>query len=516
MRSNKRNLCLKLIVTISSVVILIGFIWNERTQYDDGRKELFYVSIDGTRINTIQGADSQYLLLPKFVKNRNDINSQVLESEKNLKVMYSSEIPSIFITTKSGNLESIYADKDYHESGDIKIINSDGTEEYSDGIKYIKGRGNYSWDNWAKKPFAICLKKETSILGLGKGTKYALIANASDPTLIRNDIARDLEVAVGLDYSHTGQFVDLYINGDYMGNYYLIDTIEISEERIDITNLEEATTKELRGTSPSAFPVYETPLIKGWNLPELVDDNTGGYLIEREFEGRYKVDYQNNPSCFTTDYDEHFLVKSPQYCSKKQINYLCSFITNLEGAIRTTDGINPVTGLSYLDYIDIYSMAQKYLVEEYTKNYDSGVSSSYFYKDIDSIDSKLHAAPGWDYDMSLGNYLDWMDFKESGAVGFIHDTDNEDASVWWEDLFDKPEFADEVLDLYSNNLRTYVMNQELRRIDMLANKLSASAQMDYIRWKEMYDDLGYIPGDEKGYNELKKFMRDRIKFLDGE
>lgn len=510
MKTKNRNAIIKAVLCFVLIAVLVGIVCNDYEQ------KLSYATINGYKINSFNGSNGQYLFLPGFASSEDIVKSYALKQESNLKIMQSSDIPAVFIMTQSGNLNSVYENKDNREAGTISVVNPDGTEDYSGGIKYIKGRGNYSWDNWDKKPFSICLKKEASLLGLGTGNKYALIANASDPTLIRNDVARDLEEAINLKYSHTGQFVDLYINGDYMGNYYLIDTLDIGKERIDITDLDLKMQQQLRGTSISDFPVYETPLIKGWNIPELLDDNTGGYLIEREFAGRYEVDYQENPSCFTTDYDEHFLVKSPCYCSKKQINYICSFVTDLEGAIRTGDGINPTTGKSYLDYMDVDSMAKKYLIEEFTKNYDSGVSSSYFYKDSDTVDSKLYAAPGWDYDMSLGNYLDWMDFSESGADGYIHMTNNADASAWWENLFDKPEFSQKVLDLYYEELHSYVLEEELSRIDSLADTLKASANMDYIRWKEMYDELGYIPGNVKEYDKLKQFIYDRIAFFDGE
>lgn len=516
MKKNYHRVILKGLIAIVCVILILGFVYRDSTANKNYEQQLLYSSFDNQRINAFCCDDKQYIFLPGFL-NENDIElSNALKKVDNLQIIRSSDIPAVFISTASGNLDRIYENQENKETAKICVYNSDGTCDYAGKLKYIKGRGNYSWDNWDKKPFGLCFSTQTSLLDLGSGYKYALIANASDATLIRNDVARDLEVAVGLKYSHTGRFVDLYINGDYMGDYYLIDSMEVGENRINIHDMETQMEDLLRGTHPGEFPVYETPLVKGWNIPELVSDISGGYLIEREFLGRYTVDYDKNSSCFTTDYEEHFLVKSPEYCSKEQINFICGYINELEGAVRNPMGINTLTGKSYLDYLDITSMAQKYVVEEFTKNYDAGVSSLYFYKDIDSVDSRLCAAPGWDYDMSLGNYLEWMDFSKTGAIGFIHNTDNSDASVWWEDLFEKREFSDITVDIYNRVLKPYVINEEIGRIDALAEMLKDSANMDYIRWKDMYDSLGYFPGDESEYEELKTFMLDRIDFLDGE
>lgn len=49
------------------------------------------------------------------------------------------------------------------------------------------------------------------------------------------------------------------------------------------------------------------------------------------------------------------------------------------------------------------SFVKKYLIEEITRNYDGGVTSSFFYKASDAEGGKLYAGPVWDYDVSFGN-----------------------------------------------------------------------------------------------------------------
>ena len=49
------------------------------------------------------------------------------------------------------------------------------------------------------------------------------------------------------------------------------------------------------------------------------------------------------------------------------------------------------------------SFVAKYLVEEVSRNYDGGVTSSFFYKKSDAEGGKLYAGPVWDFDVAFGN-----------------------------------------------------------------------------------------------------------------
>ncbi len=72
----------------------------------------------------------------------------------------------------------------------------------------IRGRGNTSWDA-DKKPYKIKLDKKTDIFGLGKNKHWVLLANAYDPTLIRDRITAWLGNEIGFEFTPTGYPVDL-------------------------------------------------------------------------------------------------------------------------------------------------------------------------------------------------------------------------------------------------------------------------------------------------------------------
>ncbi len=506
MRINKLPI-IKLVLLLTALFLTVLIVRDELDQKGVSDADFMYVTAGGKRINIFADDGEYYLFLPEFLADEELVYSPEAGRHE-INIMRSSDIPAVFVTTNSGSLDKIYADKDYRESGKISIVEEPGQKSEVKGLEYFKGRGNYSWSNWDKKSFKIKLSKSASLLGLGTGEEYALISNASDATLIRNHIARGMEMAVGIPFARQGRFVDLYVNGDYMGNYYLCDYIDIGEDKIDITNLEEIQKKSLSRVNISGVPLYETPMLKGYNLPDVAEDITGGYLVEREFVDRYLLEYPDMESGFITDENDYFAVKSPKYCSAKEIEYISDVFSRAEEAI--------LTGKDYSDYIDEASYANRYLVEETLKNYDGGVSSSFYYKDSDLVDSHIYAGPGWDFDMSLGNYLDWMEYYGEDATGITGLYLSEHSTVIFRELLKYDAFRSCVHENYHTYCRPYLEELLSKEIDALMDTLEKSAEMDRRRWQSMYDKKKYYVGDEAEYKRLKDFIRERMEFLDKE
>lgn len=436
------------------------------------------------------------------------------KEEFTLCLLKSAELPTVFIETDSGTLDAVWADKSVEENGKMQVLDENGLLIYRGGLKSIKGRGNYSYAHFQKKSMTFTLKEEASILELGSGSRYALIANASDPTLIRNEIARKMEAELETEYTNEGRFVDLYANGEYFGNYYLCEMIEVGTDRIQVTDLEAKMEMLYQKANYASFTDYETENKKAKVLDYNPDDITGGYLVEREYETRYLEEYAENPSGFVTDGGEHFVVKSPMYCSDEQIDYLKNFFDKAETAMLSENGLHPETGVSYDEYIDVDSFVKKYLVEEVTKNYDAGVSSSYFYKDSDSIDGRLKAAPIWDCDMSLGSYLEWMDYFSEDPKGISALSLHGHASFWYEVLYDKPEVYEKICAYYEEKVVPYLDSLLEEKIDEYEEYLSASAYMNNIRWKVDLDNNPYYNDRESSFKELKEYIAQRKTFLD--
>lgn len=93
------------------------------------------------------------------------------------------------------------------------------------------------------------------------------------------------------------------------------------------------------------------------------------------------------------------VLKSPEYATEAQAKYISGYWQELEDALYSETGYNSL-GKHYTEYIDIVSWAKQYLIQEWTSNWDAGLTSNFFYKDVDS---KLFAGPLWDFDTAIGN-----------------------------------------------------------------------------------------------------------------
>ena len=533
------------IVSVCLVMLLIHAEYNRENMIEE--TDLFFL-VENEEIRTWEKDGVHYLFLPSFVndaevvlapyspefyviqqKEKIDagesiedilkgkpVACQILETgEKfDLCIMQSENVPALFIDTQSGGLEELKEDKEHIVAGTVQNVSADGQREPGVAMKSVGGRGNTSFAGYDKKPYSITLNEEVSLLGLPKGEKYALISNASDPSLVRNDIARRMEMALGLRFSKQGQFVDLYINGEYEGNYYLCHSMDVGEERINIADMEAMVDLIYKYRNYESEGIYENASMKAKEIMVNPVDISGGYLLEREYVQRFEYEYADIDSAFITEQEEHFVVKSPRYCSVEQINYIYQYVNEAEKAILSENGKNPNTGMHYRSYIDVDSFVKKYLVEEVSKNYDAGVSSSFYYKDSDANGGKLCAAPGWDYDMSLGNYVDWMEEFSGDPTGISELAFHTYASPWHTALYEKEDYYALVEKYYWQYLEPFLQQMIDCGIMEYKKELRASAAMNEIRWKEELLENPYYENRDQVYNDLLEFLSIRKAYLD--
>ncbi len=333
-------------------------------------------------------------------------------------VKRSKEIASLFIDTASGSMDTIHADKSNKEKGDMLLMQGDGTLDYQGALKHIKGRGNATWD-MAKKPYNIKLEDSADLLDMGSAKGWCLLANYSDTSLLRNHIVYNLAEETGIPFTMDSRSVDLYLNGEYNGTYLMTEKIEIGKNRVNITDMEKATEKvnsqDLDSYPSGGTSGYQRGTRKWSRIPNDPEDITGGYLIEVELDDRYAAE-----ACgFVTTIGQAVTMKAPEFVSENQINYIADLYQEMEDAIYSKTGYNQ-KGKHFTEYIDEESIAKMYLLQEYSLNLDTGITSFYLYKDSEKAgDGKFHMAPVWDFDMSIGNY------------GYRDNVNLSDPQVWW-------------------------------------------------------------------------------------
>ncbi len=446
-----------------------------------------FIRVAGHEIALWQKDDQYYAFLPSACKNA-DVEPEIPAGIEPSSIvwMYSENIPAVFIDTESGTSDEINSDKNYREPGYISVLEADGSTDFQLPLTYVKGRGNTSFTEFEKKPYQIKLADDIPFLGMDSAKKWIFVSNSADPTLLRNALSRNLANHLELAQSEEGVFVDLYLNGEYVGNYYVVEKIEVEKERLDITDLEKITEIVNNETDLGLYETAWTDTTKAKQIPDDPDNITGGYLIERDFDDRFLKEVENNESYFITDAQESFILRSPEYASENQIAYINEYVQNVENAILSPDGIDANTEKYYTDMIDLDSFVRKYLLEEVTANYDGGVASSYFYKDIDSISDKLYAGPVWDYDVTWGNAPAYLGHISSSPDRLTRLAAHSDSSVWFSALYNKPEFYDELTACYQNEISGHLLTLAEDVLPQLVEMTNASAAMDRVRWDEQY------------------------------
>lgn len=415
------------------------------------------VSIDGTPITSGAATDVFADINEGGVSK---VSTVTINSENyTVTALKSGDVGTVYIDTSSGSLSAIHASDDHSvwESGTILVVDPNGNVDYHGVMDKMNGRGNGTWEDSKKRPYNFKLNKSTDLLDMGAAKKWCLLANSGDNTLIKNQLTYDFAKYIGIKYQPVCKPVDLYVNQQYLGSYQLCQRVEIKSNRIDISdafeNLEIAngTTDPVTGAVLPAdldgTAVETTGKLTGGILgnndftghnvgayrssPSLKDpsDYTGGYVYELEISNRWV----NENAGFCAYNRQGWVLKSADYASSAMIDYSYKLLYALGasvyngGTVPATSTTTNCSGLSVLtersygsrsitnpapaaeyqgkkwnELLDADSAVRYYWTQEFFKNMDSSTSSTYFYKDSDSVDSMLYAGPMWDMDNSIG------------------------------------------------------------------------------------------------------------------
>ncbi len=434
-----------------------------------------------------------------------------------LEVMYTSDIASVFLETQSGSLEQLHAAKENSESGTMTILDGRGRRYFEGEIENIHCRGNSSFEETDKKSYLLKLSQKADLFGMGAAKKWILTANSFDDTLLRNAVAFSIAKMLRLDYTPDVQFVDVYANGRFLGNYLLSEKIEIGKNRINVLDLEKETEALNDGLNPEELEFFMEPMgrlfsTKGYLIEEEPADITGGYLMEIETSDRYGLE----ASGFLTSRMQAVVFESPKYASHAQVAYVSGLYQDFEDAVFSPDGFSPYTGAHYSDYIDVDSFARKYLVEELVKNLDASYTSQFFYKYPDSVSDKFYAGPCWDYDKSIaasGITNDGIDLHD--PVGFYAAVQEKDSDLWYA-LYQQEDFRRIVADIFFHELEPQMRREAERLIEGYSKEIDASNDCNMLRWNTFPQTEGLAAKrtmHEGKVAELVTFLDKRLDFL---
>jgi len=420
-------------------------------------------------------------------------------SEYQVVFMRSANIPAVFIDTRSGSMEYLHADKENKEPGQIRIMEENGSLVYIGRLDSISGRGNSTW-GYDKKSYSIRLQNAKALLGMDQGKKWYLLPVFIEKNRMNSKVALDIAAELGLAFTSQCTWIDLYLNGEYSGNYLLCEAISVEDGRVEIHDLEQ----ENKANNPNIgeAPAFVKDSCKGCVLTNGNDTN-GGYLIEKDGPSAYELE----SSGFQTASGAYFVIKSPEHASEAQVEYIMDHFQTIENMI-----VNDAP--DYDHYIDLDSFAARFLVDEISLNYDANVTSMFFYKNSDS--NLLYAGPVWDYDSSMGwgkeEMHEWNDYERS----ILHNVRNSINTLnWYQMLYENKEFYDRMTALFED-LLPYMETLLESTIDEYADTIRASALMDGIRWQYAYADStnqGHYINFDNNVRYLKYYLANRLNYL---
>ena len=279
---------------------------------------------------------------------------------------YSCTLPVMFINTDgavpiTSKEDYVYADF-YIDNMGIEGIESVGSKENPEMMQ-IRGRGNYTWSSFDKKPYRLKLDSKMPLLGMKRNKHWALMANADDDMAgLRNTVGFEVSRRLGMEWTPSQQPVEVVLNNDYIGLYMLTEIIRVDPDRVNITEQAD----------------YETS-------PFVV---SGGWLVEIDNymeEEQVRTVEGNGKSIYST-------YKSPEHLSDEQRNYLTGLINTTNAAIYVNDKSNN----GWEKYVDVDELARFYLVQEMLDDTESFHGSCFWHKE-NGDSAKIKFGPVWDF-----------------------------------------------------------------------------------------------------------------------
>lgn len=333
-------------------------------------------------------------------------------------------IPVVYIETEN----KVPIDtKEYYVSATMKIKEK-GNVLSTEKLR-IRGRGNATW-TYAKKPYKLKLDSKANLLEMGEDRDWVLLANHCDKTLLRTGIALKLSRLMNFPWTVNDRFVEVVINGEYLGNYQLVEGIKQGGNRVDIPK--------------------------------------NGFLFERDGY------YLQEPRYFVTSRDYGYSFKNPDPdddLTEEQWNYISNHMNEFEAVLASESFNDPESG--YSRFIDVESFVRWFIFQNILANMDTNV---YLTKN-DMGDSKIVMGPVWDFEWSIG--IGWYDGSRPRPANYYVWNSNE---FYYDRLLQDPYFKTKVKEMW-NSLN--VEGEILKYVDETTKLLERSQELNFKRWNIM-------------------------------
>ena len=377
---------------------------------------------------------------------------------------YSGTLPVMFINTDGGveitSAEEYVNGTYYIDNMGIEGIESIASPDSAFALQ-IRGRGNYTWRDFDKKPYRLKFDKKAAPLGMNKSKHFALLAHADDQmAFLRNTVGFELSRRLGLKYTPAQQPLEVVLNGKYIGLYFLTETIRVAKDRVNIV--------EQPDTATDATTI------------------TGGWLVEID-------NYDETEQVRITEGNGEvirFTYKTPEILSSQQERYLRTQMIAANSAIYSTDKSSE----TWEHYIDMDSLARFYIVQEVMDNAESFHGSCYLHKDQGK--TKWIFGPVWDFGNSYR--------RDNGFFIYQYPPFGQ---TWIGEIAKYPRFQQKVVEVWHQfKGNDYEGLHEF--INSFVDQIYGASHSNYTRWPQ------YGNGDiEWAKYEFVKNLDNRIAWL---
>ena len=374
---------------------------------------------------------------------------------------YSGTLPVLHIQTEN-NAPIVSKDDYIPATYYLDALNLAGYESIASAqaplTMEIKGRGNYTWKDFDKKPYRIKLSDKQPLLGMKKSKHFALLAHADDSkAFMRNAVGFELGRLLNMAWTPVAKPVEVMLNGEYIGLYFLTETIRVDKDRVNIVEQEDMITDS--------------------------EGITGGWLVEID-------NYRDDPHVVIKEGDSRhtdmvFTYKTPEQLSNEQKQFLLAEMERINQLVYGDKNSDELW-----QYLDIDALARFYIVQEVMDNYESFHGSCYLYREKGEGE-KWHFGPVWDFGSSFNRDKQQLIFE--GDVWHNH---------WIPEICKFPAFAQYVKTLWNpfyagafGNIYAYVEQQQAL--------IASAVQADYQRWPQ-YGNKDFANRVKKVQERLQK------------
>ncbi len=367
-----------------------------------------------------------------------------------------ADLPRIVIETK--NFAQI-RNRETDIPAKLQIWGKDSPESDVLGLE-IKGRGNSSF-TMAKYSIKLKFESKQSLFGMPKDREWDLVANHRDKSMLRNYITYQLAHTLHDSYSPRNQFVEVFLNSQYMGVYMLVEHIKVSPQRVKI---------------------YEDD--SSYLFEKTFATATGDNLITTDMNFIYDICFPKNPS----DQIKETL--------KSHLNVFENFLQSK--SINNTDSLQ--------NWIDIDDFIRYYWIQEFSHNADGAFRRSHFITWQKGLPMQM--GPVWDFDIAYG----------ISSNGIISPRTWYVKKYGWYRLIFKNKQVKRMVDEYWQENRNHFEDM-LDSIDQAWPKLTKAMQNEFKRWPVLENDSDWpfieaYDSYEDAVNALKEWIKQRVKWVD--